>query len=78
MVGSTDKAKVRIKARVIKFVKRHLRSVRIVIPASVDDDFTDVPALPNLPRTTAAFINFERAPMTKRSFIRRQTTYDTV
>jgi hypothetical protein len=49
MVASTDKTEVRIKALAIKFVKKHLRSVRVEIPASVHDNFTDVPVLTDSP-----------------------------
>ncbi len=69
---------MRIRSLVIKFVKKHLRSVRVEILVSVHGNFTDVPVLTDSSRITAALMNFGRVPMTIRIFIRRQTTYDTV
>ena len=77
MVASTDKTEVRIKARVIKIVKRHLRSVRVETLTGVEDVFFYVRAQSNLT------LNYRRlnelcGPMATKSFIRKQTTYDRV
>jgi hypothetical protein len=56
--ASTEKAKVRIRARLIEFEKGQHRPVRVQIRAGFDGDFTDVTVLTDLPRTTATLMNF--------------------